>query len=104
MIAGIVAEEVISGSTKLIAAEAEVVLVAGHPNLVLKLSHGAVVFQDLPLTVWVDHARLDRFLYDLTINAYRSERQGEIDTLADRCSLIRPLFSMTVKIQFTPPK
>lgn len=56
VIAGIVAEEVISGPTELIAAEAKVVLIAGHPNLVLKLSYGAVVFQNLPLTVWVDHA------------------------------------------------
>lgn len=104
VIADIVAEEVISGPTELIAAEAEVVLVAGHPNLVLELSHGAVVFQDLPLTVWVDHARLDRFLYDLTINAYRSERQREMDTLTGSCGLIRPLFSVTVKLrQLTQP-
>ncbi len=104
VIAGMMAEEVISGPTELIAAEAEVVLVAGHPNLVLELSHGAVVLQDLPLTVWVDHARLDRFLYDFTVNAYRSERQREIDTLTGSCGLIRPLFSVTVKLrQLTQP-
>lgn len=69
VIAGIVAEKVISGPTELVAAEAKVMLIAGHPNLVLELSHGAIVLQELPLTVWVDHARLDRFLYYLSINA-----------------------------------
>lgn len=74
VITGVVTEKIIPGSTKLITAEAEVMFITGDPNLVLELSHGAVVFQNLPLTVWVDHARLHCFLDDLSIYTYKKKR------------------------------
>lgn len=60
-------EELIPGPTKLVATEAVVVLVTADPNLVLKLGHGAVVGQLLPVRAGVDHAREGGFLYQPTI-------------------------------------
>lgn len=81
----IVTEKVIPGSTELIAPEAEVVFIAGHPNLVLELSHRAVVFQNLPLMVWVDHAGLNGFLYDLSIYAASGRIIIEVQSLHNQC-------------------
>lgn len=60
-------EELIPGSAKLVAAKAVVVLVTGDSDLVLKLGHGAVVSQFLPVRAGVDHARMRGFLYQLPI-------------------------------------
>lgn len=49
-------KELISGPTKLVAAKAVVVLITADPDLVLKLGHGAVVSQLLPVRAGVDHA------------------------------------------------
>lgn len=56
-------EELVSGPTKLVAAETVVVLVAADPDLVFKLGYGAVVRQLLPLRAGVDHARMRGFFY-----------------------------------------
>ena len=66
MVAGVVAEELVAWPAELVAAHAVVVLVAGDADLEVELRHGAVVPQRLPLPVWVDHARVDRLLDDLT--------------------------------------
>lgn len=58
-------KELIPGPAKLVAAEAVVVLVAGHPDLVLKLGHRAVVRQLLPVRAGVDHARVRGFFDQL---------------------------------------
>lgn len=58
LITGMVAEEVISRSTKLVAAKAIVMLIASHADLVLKMSNARVVFQSLPLAAWIDHTRV----------------------------------------------
>lgn len=81
MITDVVTEKVIPGSTKLITAEAEVMFITGDPNLVLELSHGAVVLQNLPLTVWVDHTGLHCLLDDLSIYTYTNKRGIQIMTL-----------------------
>ncbi len=60
-------EEFVPGPTKLVAAEAVVVLVTADPDLVLKLGHGAVVSQLLPMRAGVDHAGMRGFLYQLPI-------------------------------------
>lgn len=60
-------EELIPGPTKLVAAEAVVVLVTADPDLVLELGHGAVVGQLLPMRAGVDHAGVRGFLYHLPI-------------------------------------
>lgn len=62
-------EELVPGSTELVAAEAIVVLVAGDPDLVLELGDPAVAAQLLPLRAGVDHARVRGFLYQLPISA-----------------------------------
>lgn len=59
----IMPEELVSGPTKLVAAETVVVLVAADPDLVFKLGYGAVVRQLLPLRAGVDHARMRGFFY-----------------------------------------
>lgn len=63
VVASIMPEELIPGTTKLVAAETVVVLVTAHPDLVFKLSYGAVVRQLLPLRAGVDHARMRGLLY-----------------------------------------
>ncbi len=56
VVARVMSEELVPGATKLVTAEAIVVLVTDDPDLVLKLGHGAVVSQLLPLRAGVDHA------------------------------------------------
>lgn len=51
-------EEVISRSTKLVAAKAIVMLCTGHTDLILEVGSSCIMFQGLPLTAWVDHARV----------------------------------------------
>lgn len=63
VVARIMPEELVSGPTELVAAEAVVVLVTADPDLVLKLGHRAVVSQFLPLRAGVDHAGMRGFLY-----------------------------------------
>lgn len=62
LVAGIVAEEVVSGPAELVAAEAIVVVVTGHTDLVLKVGHPRVLLQRLPLAAGVDHARVGSLL------------------------------------------
>ena len=62
-------KELVSGPTELVAAEAVVVLVAADPDLVLELSHRAVVCQLLPMRAGVDHAGMRGFLNQLPICA-----------------------------------
>lgn len=62
-------KELISGPTKLVAAKAVVVLVTADPDLVVKLSHGAIVTQLLPMRAGVDHAGVRGFLYQPPICA-----------------------------------
>lgn len=64
-------EELVSGPTKLVAAETVVVLVAADPDLVFKLGYGAVVRQLLPLRAGVDHARMRGFFYQPPIYTLR---------------------------------
>lgn len=63
VVACVMPEELIPGPTELVAAEAIVVLIAADPDLVLKLGHGAVVSQLLPMRAGVDHAGMRGFLY-----------------------------------------
>lgn len=53
-----VSEEVISRSTKLVASKAIVMFCASHTDLILKVGSSCVMFQRLPLTAWIDHARV----------------------------------------------
>lgn len=62
MVALVVAEEVVPWAAELVAAEAVVVLVAAEADLEVKLSHGAIVLQALPLAAGVDHPRVDGLL------------------------------------------
>lgn len=62
----IVTEEVVSWPAEFVAAEAVIVIVAGDADLILKLGHGTVVFQRLPLSARVDHPRLHGSLDHLT--------------------------------------
>lgn len=64
LITGVVPKEVISWSTKLVAAKAIVVFVTSDPDLVLKVSYTCVLLQRLPLAAWVDHTRVRCFLYN----------------------------------------
>lgn len=57
----VVAEEVVPRASELVAAEAVVVLVPGEVDLVVELSHGAVVLQALPPPAGVDRFRVDGF-------------------------------------------
>lgn len=63
VVASVMPKELIPGPTKLVAPEAVVVLVTADPDLVLKLCHGSVMRQLLPVRAGVDHARMRRFLY-----------------------------------------
>lgn len=56
LVTGIVAEEVISGPAEFVAAEAIVVVVAGHTDLVLKVGHPRVLLERLPLPAGIYHA------------------------------------------------
>lgn len=70
-------EELVSGPTKLVAAETVVVLVAADPDLVFKLGYGAVVRQLLPLRAGVDHARMRGFFYQPPIYTLKGGGGGE---------------------------
>lgn len=61
-------EELVSGPTELVAAEAVVVLITAYPDLVLKLGYWAVVSQLLPVGAGVDHAGMRGFLDQLPIS------------------------------------
>lgn len=50
------AKEVVSGSAELIAAEAIVIVITGHADLILKVGNPRVLLQRLPLPAGVDHA------------------------------------------------
>lgn len=60
LVAGIMSKEVVSGSAELIAAEAVVIVIAGHADLILKVGNPSVLLQGLPLPAGVDHARVRR--------------------------------------------
>lgn len=62
LVTGVVSEEVISWSTKLVAAKAIVMFCTSHTDLILKVGDSCVMFQSLPLTAWIDHARVGRLL------------------------------------------
>lgn len=66
LVTGMVSEEVISRSTKLVAAKAIVMFCASHTDLILKVGNSCVMLQCLPLTAWIDHARV-RCLLDYAI-------------------------------------
>lgn len=59
-------KELVTWPAELVAPEAVVVFKAGHPDLVLKLGDGAIMGEPLPLSIWVDHARVVRFLDELS--------------------------------------
>lgn len=64
LVAGIMPEEVVSGSAELIAAEAVVIVIAGDADLILKVGHPRVLLQGLPLPAGVDHARMRSLFND----------------------------------------
>lgn len=66
LVTGVMSKELVTWPAELVAAKAVVVFIAGDPDLVLKLSDGAVVGPSLPLSIWVDHARVVRFLNELS--------------------------------------
>lgn len=66
LVTGVMSKELVTWPAELVAAKAIVVFITGDPDLVLKLGDGAVVGQLLPLSIWVDHARVVRFLNELS--------------------------------------
>lgn len=66
LVTGVMSKELVTWPAELVAAKAVVVFITGDPDLVLKLGDGAVVGQLLPLSIWVDHARVVRFLDELS--------------------------------------
>lgn len=56
LVTGIVSKEIISRSTKLVAAKAIVIVITGHTDLVLKMGDPCVMFQRLPLATGINHA------------------------------------------------
>lgn len=90
VVAVVVAEEVVSGPAELVAADSVVVLVAAHANLVRELSDGAVMPQNLPVTVRVNHARLNRLLNQLTTRTAGAGVIVEVHGLQDQCVRPRP--------------
>lgn len=62
LVTSVVAEEVISGPAKLIAAEAVVMLITGDSDLILKVGHASVLLKSLPLSAGINHARVGGFL------------------------------------------
>lgn len=77
LVTGVVGEEVISGPTELVAAEAVVMLCARHTDLVLKVRHSCVVLQSLPLPAGVDHARVGSLLND-AIGVCQAQEMAEL--------------------------
>ena len=69
VVAGVMPEELVPGTAKLVAAKAVVVLVAEDPDLVLELRHGSVMGELLPLGAGVDHSRMGSFLYQPAVRA-----------------------------------
>lgn len=67
-------KEVVSGSAELIAAEAVVIVIAGHADLILKVGNPSVLLQGLPLPAGVDHARVRR-LFNNAVRFYRQRRK-----------------------------
>lgn len=70
-------EEVISWSTKLVAAKAIVMFCTSHTDLVLEVSNSCIVFQSLPLAAWIDHARVGCLL-DNAIRIWKAEEMSEL--------------------------
>lgn len=79
----IMPEELVSGPTKLVAAETVVVLVAADPDLVFKLGYGAVVRQLLPLRAGVDHARMRGFFYQPPIYTLKGGGEAQAVVLVN---------------------
>lgn len=66
LVTGVMSKELVTWPAELVASKAIVVFIAGYPDLVLKLGDRAVMGQPLPLSIWVDHARVGRFLDELS--------------------------------------
>lgn len=65
LIAGIMSKEVISWSTKFVAAKTIIMLITDDSDLIFKMGHASILLQRLPLTIWVDHTRVEGFVYDV---------------------------------------
>lgn len=66
LVTGVMSKELVTWPAELVASKAVVVFIAGYPDLVLKLGDRAVMGQPLPLSIWVDHARVGCFLDELS--------------------------------------
>lgn len=77
LVTGVVSEEVISGPTELVAAEAVVMFCTGHSDLVLKVGYSCTVFQGLPLAAGIDHARVGSLLNN-AIGVCEAQRVAEL--------------------------
>lgn len=92
-----VGEEVVSGPAELVAAEAVVVLGAGHADLVLEVRDPRVVLERLPLPAGVDHARV-RGLLDNAVGVCRHKtRQAETSLQVSSLTPTSQLSSFTGK-------